>query len=72
MKNIFLLLAFWGTVIFSSGQYSDMGPNDNYLSPENPYYWKKKLPFEGYWQQDVQYKIRAALDSLKDNGQPAR
>ncbi len=33
-----------------------------YQSKENSYYWKNKKPYEGYWQQDVHYKIFASLD----------
>jgi hypothetical protein len=37
----------------------------DYRSSANPYYWKNKKPYEGYWQQDVAYKIRATLiDSI--------
>lgn len=36
-------------------------PN-RYQSKENVYYWKNKKPYEGYWQQDVHYKIVASLD----------
>ena len=37
----------------------------NHRSPENPHYWSKNKPYEGYWQQDVHYKIDAILyDSL--------
>jgi len=42
--------------------YNDKGPENNYQSKNNPYYWKNRPPFEGYWQQDVHYKINAALD----------
>lgn len=34
-----------------------------YSSIENPYYWQNRLPFEGYWQQDVHYQINAVMDS---------
>lgn len=34
----------------------------SYQSQDNPYYWKNRKPFEGYWQQDVHYKIKASLD----------
>ncbi|MCH8319324.1 MAG: hypothetical protein IIA88_12690 [Bacteroidetes bacterium] len=30
------------------------------------YYWKKRLPHPGYWQQDVHYEIKAAIDDKKD------
>ncbi len=31
-----------------------------------PQYWKNRKPFEGYWQQDVHYKIKASLDETTD------
>jgi len=37
-------------------------PENIYQSSENQYYWKNRKPFEGYWQQDVHYKINATLD----------
>lgn len=33
-----------------------------YRSQQNPHYWKNRLPRAGYWQQDVQYKIKAAVN----------
>ncbi len=37
----------------------------DHRNPENPHYWSKNKPYEGYWQQDVYYKIDAILyDSL--------
>lgn len=37
-----------------------------YRSPHNPYYWKNRPPFLGYWQQDVHYKIYARIDEKTD------
>lgn len=37
-------------------------PTYAYRSTENPWYWKNRPPFAGYWQQDVDYKISATLD----------
>lgn len=37
-----------------------------YRSAQNPYYWKNRKPFEGYWQQDVHYQIKASLDDEAD------
>jgi aminopeptidase N len=37
-----------------------------YRSKENSYYWKNRKPFDGYWQQDVHYKIKAKLDEKTD------
>lgn len=39
---------------------------NEYRSANNPLYWKNKLPYEGYWQQDVAYKINASLDDKTD------
>ena len=41
---------------------ADKFPSSNYRSTTNTYYWKNRKPFEGYWQQDVHYKIKAAVD----------
>ncbi|MCU0328142.1 MAG: hypothetical protein MUE53_04055 [Chitinophagales bacterium] len=38
----------------------------SFQSSSNPYYWKNKKPFEGYWQQDVYYKINAKLDQKQE------
>ena len=37
-------------------------PANSYQSAENKNYWKNKKPYEGYWQQDIHYKISASLD----------
>ena len=38
-------------------------PNfDDLHNSQNPSYWKNKKPYEGYWQQDVYYKIQAYLN----------
>lgn len=34
----------------------------SFRSSENAYYWKNRKPYEGYWQQDVHYKIQATLN----------
>ena len=38
----------------------------SYRSASNPQYWKNRKPFEGYWQQDVDYKIKARVDEKTD------
>ncbi|MEZ5172505.1 MAG: M1 family metallopeptidase [Bacteroidia bacterium] len=40
--------------------------NTEYRSAQNPEYWKNRKPFEGYWQQDVHYSIKAKIDEQKD------
>ncbi len=69
LQNIFLTILF--VLILQSG-YSQILPDAfarpayAYRSAENPYYWQNKKPFEGYWQQDVEYKIRASIDEKTD------
>ena len=35
---------------------------DFYRSTENKNYWKNKMPYAGYWQQDVNYLLKANID----------
>lgn len=37
-----------------------------YRSADNPYYWKNRMPHPGYWQQDVEYTIKANIDETTD------
>ncbi len=60
MKKLLFLLFF--TSSFSLSAFSQNLPPNTYRSASNPYYWKNRKPFEGYWQQDVHYKIRAVID----------
>ena len=51
-----------GAILISIVSLAQMG---EYRSASNPYYWKNRKPFEGYWQQDVHYIIKVTLyDSL--------
>ncbi|MCE9540550.1 MAG: M1 family metallopeptidase [Bacteroidetes bacterium] len=64
MKNkskllTFILIAF---AISTFGQF----PQNTYQSASNKYYWKNRKPYEGYWQQDVHYKINASIDDKTD------
>lgn len=38
----------------------------DYRSVTNPLYWKNRKPFEGYWQQDVHYNIKAEINDSSD------
>ncbi len=68
MKNFaFLFLCIFCQLPNANCQlYSDGGPENNFQSAQNPLYWKNKKPFEGYWQQDVHYKIKANVDETTD------
>lgn len=47
--------------IYLFGQEALVFEQNNYRTPENPYYWKFRKPFADYWQQDVHYRIQAKL-----------
>ncbi|MBS3915856.1 MAG: M1 family metallopeptidase [Bacteroidetes bacterium] len=57
---ILILLAI--TSQMAQAQNTDWAIGNTYRSESNALYWKNKLPYEGYWQQDVYYKISASLD----------
>lgn len=59
-SKIYILLI----IIF--GCYSTYAQNKPYRDVSNPYYWKNKMPFVGYWQQDVDYKIKASINDKTD------
>ncbi len=40
--------------------------NKPYNDASNPYYWKNRKPYAGYWQQDVAYTIKAQVDDQTD------
>src|ERR1035437_2329265 len=58
MKKFNLLFVSLLTSLFLFSQ--------SYRSASNPHYWKNRKPFEGYWQQDVDYKIKARVDEKTD------
>lgn len=61
----FFLVVFTLIISFSvNAQFSK--PENNFRSPSNPHYWKNKLPFQGYWQQDVHYEIDAKINDTTD------
>ncbi len=51
---IFILLCL------ASGASAQLHDND-YRNSANEYYWANRMPDKDYWQQDVQYKIRATM-----------
>lgn len=60
--SIFTLTAYSQTILGDNFQR----PSYGYRSEKNPHYWKNKKPFDGYWQQDVDYTIRARVDEKTD------
>lgn len=57
-KIVFLLLVLVQTVAFAQ--------DFDYRSEANPYYWKNRKPYEGYWQQDVWYTLDVTLNDQTD------
>ena len=62
-KKMQLLIPFTFLILFYSGLSAQpVDPATDYRSVENPYYWKNRLPFPGYWQQDIAYTINAEVN----------
>lgn len=73
MRHYQTILTTFLCAVFSLTAYGQQVLGDNYTRPgfdyrseKNPYYWKNKKPFDGYWQQDVHYKIDARIDEKTD------
>jgi hypothetical protein len=62
MKYKFILILLFAFIHSVFAQF----PENTFQSSSNQYYWKNRKPFEGYWQQDVHYKINAAIDDKTD------
>jgi len=58
-----LLLIFTSFLSFSGNSQTEY---IDYRSSTNPLYWKNRKPFEGYWQQDVHYNIKAEINDSTD------
>ncbi|TAG54549.1 MAG: M1 family peptidase [Cytophagales bacterium] len=59
MKTFLFLLPIF---IFAQSPYTVP-----FRSLENKYYWKINKPYEGYWQQDVKYTIKAKVDDEENS-----
>ncbi len=56
MKYIIgLIFISYSNLLFNQDEFL------KYRSSQNPQYWKNRMPFEGYWQQDVYYNIKARI-----------
>ena len=62
MKTLYSLLFISALPFLFFGQ----NEQDYYRSSSNKYYWKNRKPYDGYWQQDVNYKIKAELNDSLD------
>jgi hypothetical protein len=60
VRKIFTFLYAIAIVNLSFGQaYDALNKPNTYRNSDNPYYWKNRSPYAGYWQQDVYYQIKA-------------
>ncbi len=67
MNKFFTLLLLWTSIQASYGQsYDPLHKPNTYRNTDNPYYWKNRPPYPGYWQQDVYYQIKANIDETTD------
>ncbi|MCC6371114.1 MAG: M1 family metallopeptidase [Bacteroidia bacterium] len=63
LKRVFATFAF---ITLMLNQTEAQNEYVDYRSSTNPYYWKNRKPYEGYWQQDVHYNIKAELNDSSD------
>ncbi len=61
-KNLLVLIWFVSLWVSSFAQFDPLHPPNTFQSDDNPHYWKNDPPYDGYWQQDVHYKINAKID----------
>lgn len=59
MKKIYLISLL--LIVCSIGSFAQF-PANTYQTEKNKHYWKARKPYEGYWQQDVHYTIKAQLN----------
>lgn len=65
MRNLsFCVLALLSLNSFSQTKTAELRA---YQSNGNAYYWGNRMPFAGYWQQDVHYKIDAYIDDKEES-----
>ena len=62
MRKILFLTCLMASLSSLSAQLLPWAKGNTYRRADNPMYWKNKKPYEGYWQQDVYYQIKATLD----------
>ncbi len=63
LRLFIVLILFFGNFLQPAKAQNESNDKANsFRSLQNPYYWKNRKPFEGYWQQDVYYNIQATID----------
>lgn len=67
LAGLLLLCLGIHTDVLAQDGFCDFNtPENTYRTIQNPNYWMFRKPYEGYWQQDVHYKIKANIDESTD------
>lgn len=66
MLSIIMKCALFSFITITAFSQDYVFPKDMYRSEDNPFYWKNRPPFPGYWQQDIHYTIIATLNDSTD------
>ena len=67
MRTFLTIIYTIAIINLSFGQaYDPLQKPNTYRNADNPYYWKNRPPYPGYWQQDVYYEIKANIDESTD------
>lgn len=66
MRYLTLLCAIAVCATSLAQRFDPLHPPNTFRNADNPHYWKNDPPFDGYWQQDVHYTIKARLDDISD------
>ena len=67
MRTTLFLLLLFASLIGTAQRFDPLHPPNTFRNADNPYYWKNRPPYDGYWQQDVHYRIKARLDETNDH-----
>lgn len=65
-KTIPILLLLTSLYSFAEVGIGTINENE-YRSVNNPHYWKNKMPYPGYWQQDVHYQLNVEIDDKEES-----
>ncbi|MBL7766644.1 MAG: M1 family metallopeptidase [Chitinophagaceae bacterium] len=60
-QNFFGILLLHFILLCTQDSFSQLQDNA-FRNVANKMYWQNRKPFEGYWQQDVAYKIKASIN----------
>lgn len=65
-KITYLIFFICGSIMAQAQVFDAKNKPNTFRNTDNPYYWKNRPPYAGYWQQDVYYQIKANVDETTD------